>query len=165
MKILYVIDSLASKGGAERIITEKANYLANNWGYEVCIINLLQEDKRSNFYYVSNKVRQINLGIPYHTQYHYKYPKRLWIKLKIYHLMQKVLYETINTISPDILVGVSYFYADLVCSIPCNAKTIIECHEPRALKASSVYSGSFLSKLYTKFIYFLYSLYLLVYSF
>ena len=35
MKIVYIIDSLALKGGAERIITEKMNYLATIYNYEL----------------------------------------------------------------------------------------------------------------------------------
>ena len=38
MKIVYIIDSLAFKGGAERIVSEKMNYLAALHGYEVTVI-------------------------------------------------------------------------------------------------------------------------------
>ena len=38
MRVVYVIDSLASKGGAERILSEKMNYLAAHFGYEVYVI-------------------------------------------------------------------------------------------------------------------------------
>ena len=38
MKIAYVIDSLASKGGAERILSDKMNYMADHFGYDVYVI-------------------------------------------------------------------------------------------------------------------------------
>ena len=83
MKIAYVFSTLAKTGGTERMITEKANIFAESFGYDVTIINLFQQDKDANHYLLSNKVKQINIGIPYFSQYHYKYPKRLWIKWQL----------------------------------------------------------------------------------
>ena len=140
-------------GGAERIIAEKANYLTKHFGYNVYFINLFQDNDTPNLYLLSDSIHQINLGIPYHIQYRYNYPKRLFIKLKILYDMRKKLSYHINLIDPNILIGVSYSQADLVCSIPCNAKKIIECHEPRSLILSNIYCGSFISKLYAKWIY------------
>ena len=74
MKVVYVIDSLASKGGAERIITDKMNYMAAHFGYEMFVITCYQDiDKTPNAYVLSEHVRQINLNIPYYSQYHYYY--------------------------------------------------------------------------------------------
>ena len=91
MKIAYVFSTLAKKGGTERMITEKANYYAEQFGYDVTIINLFQKDEDTNRYLVSEKVKQINLGIPYFFQYNYKYPKRLWIKWQINKQIKKEL--------------------------------------------------------------------------
>ena len=35
MRILYVTDALAIWGGLERILVEKMNYLAEEYGYEI----------------------------------------------------------------------------------------------------------------------------------
>lgn len=153
MKLVYILPSLGKMGGAERIITEKANYLSRIFGYNISIINLFQDDNTPNMHPLSNSIRQFNLGIPYHIQYRYKYPKRLFIKLRIEHLLRKRLSQIINSIFPDLLIGVSYSQGDLVCDIPCKAKKIIECHEPRSLVISNIYHGSFISKLYAKWIY------------
>ena len=153
MKIVYILPSIEKMGGAERIIAEKANYLTKHFGYNVYFINLFQDNDTSNIYLLSDSIHQINLGIPYHIQYRYKYPKRLFIKLKILYDMRKKLSYHINLIKPNIVIGVSYSQADLVCSIPCNAKKIIECHEPRSLIISNIYCGTFISKLYAKWIY------------
>ena len=154
MKIAYVLPSLEKNGGAERIITDKANYFTERFAYDVYIITLFQHHNASNFYPLSNRIHQINLEIPYHRQYRYRYPRRLWEKMVINHRMRQALYRTIHAIDPDIVVGVSYSKADLVCSIPTKAKKIIECHEPRSLIESSIYNGSFISKLFTKYHYF-----------
>lgn len=130
MKIVYIIDSLALKGGAERIITEKMNYLATIYNYDVSVITYYQFHE-PNTYPLSCKVKQINLSIPFYQQYRYSYPKRLWLKWGFYRQLQLELQQTVNSINPDILIGVGYTLADVVCSIKCQAAKIIESHEAR----------------------------------
>ena len=131
MKIVYILDSLSSKSGTERTIIEKANYLSERFGYNVYIIVCTQLPEQPNAYNLSNYVKQIYLQIPYHFQYRYKYPKRLWIKISLYKQLKDSLYRVIRELSPDILIGTNYYIADIVCSINCNAKKIIECHITR----------------------------------
>ena len=130
MKIVYIIDSLALKGGAERIITEKMNYLATIYNYDVSVITYYQFHE-PNTYPLSCKVKQINLRIPFYQQYRYSYPKRLWLKWGFNRQLQIELQQTVNSINPDILIGVGYTLADVVCSIKCQAAKIIESHEAR----------------------------------
>ena len=130
MKIVYIIDSLALKGGAERIITEKMNYLATIYNYDVSVITYYQFHE-PNTYPLSCKVKQINLSIPFYQQYRYSYPKRLWLKWGFYRQLQLELQQTVNSINPNILIGVGYTLADVVCSIKCQAAKIIESHEAR----------------------------------
>ena len=130
MKIVYIIDSLALKGGAERIITEKMNYLATIYNYDVSVITYYQFHE-PNTYPLSCKVKQINLSIPFYQQYRYSYPKRLCLKWGFYRQLQIELQQTVNSINPDILIGVGYTLADVVCSIKCQAAKIIESHEAR----------------------------------
>lgn len=154
MNIVYILPSIAKKAGAERIITEKANYLTEHFGYDITIVTLLQEEDAKSCYPLSKKIRQINLCIPYYSQYAYNYPLRLWKKCIISHRMRKQLSETINRINPDIIIGVSYSHAEKVSTIPCRAAKVIECHEPRILFNSMSGLDSFQSKLYTKLFYF-----------
>ncbi len=132
MKIVYIIDSLASKGGAERIFSEKMNYLAINYNYDVLVITCYQFiESMPNTYPLSDKVKQINLSIPAYLQYKHRYPKRLWFKWGYSRELSKKLTETINAINPDIVIGVGYVFADIVCCIKCRAAKIIESHEAR----------------------------------
>ena len=80
MKIVYVYSTLAKAGGTERMIAEKANFLSEHYGDDVTIISCIQQKDDENSFYISKKVRQINLGIPFFHQYKYKYPRRLWYK-------------------------------------------------------------------------------------
>lgn len=137
MKIVYIIDSLATKGGVERIVSEKMNYLATHWGYNISVITCFQfPESMSNCYFLSDKVRQINLSIPSHLQYYYHYPKRLWIKWYYYHQLRRKILEAVNSINPDIIIGLGYTTSDLACSIKCKAKKIFESHEARLFSMS-----------------------------
>lgn len=131
MTIVYVTETLSPRGGTERIITEKANYLAERYKYKVYIISCTQRQDQPNTFPLSPSVEQIKLGIPYYSQYRYKYPKRLFIKLSLNKRLKRSITETIQKINPDILIGIGHYKADIVCSINCRAKKIIECHEAR----------------------------------
>ncbi len=141
MKITYVIDSLAYKGGAERIVSEKMSYLADVLGHDISVITCHQFTDTQNTYPISDKVRQINLGINDFKQYHYKFPMRLWVKWHYHQLLQKLLSERVAELCPDILIGMSYRYADIVCNINSNAAIVIEAHEARQYTMSSDFFG------------------------
>lgn len=153
MKVVYVIDSLASKGGAERILSDKMNYMTAHYGYNVYVVTCYQNpSKNPNAYFLSDKVEQINLNIPYYSQYSYGYPKRLWVKWRMYRELQQKLKATIKEINPDILIGLGYFMADVVTGIRCRAAKIVESHEARIFTLTDKgLSRSFLSRAYMKY--------------
>ena len=151
MKIVYVFSSLATVGGTERILTEKINYITKHFGYDVTIITCYQPVDYANTFSLTNSVKQINLDIPYYLQYKYKYPKRLWVKWRFNRFLRKSISKTVQDINPDILIGVSRFKANCICSIKCNAKKIIECHEVRYNTISDIgVERSLLARAYLK---------------
>ncbi len=152
MKIAYVIDSLASKGGAERIVSDKLNYMAEHYGYDVYVITCYQNQQQDpNTYYLSEKVSQINLNISYYRQYRYRYPQRLWVKWTIYRRLIQVLKNTVQQIDPDVLVGLGYFMADVVTGMPCRALKLVESHDARSFSLLDKGSKrSFWSKVYMR---------------
>lgn len=129
MKIAYIYSTFAATGGTERMITEKVNYLSERLGYDVTVITCFQHEDETTYFPISPKAKQINLCIPWYSQYKYKYPKRLWVKWRINRLMQTSLNQVVNQVNPDILIGVSRFKANYISKIKCNAIKIIECHE------------------------------------
>jgi glycosyltransferase involved in cell wall biosynthesis len=153
MKIVYVIDSLSSKGGAERILSDKMNYMAATYGYEVHVITCYQDPATMpNAYYLSGQVHQSDLCIPYYSQYRYRYPKRLFVKTSIYRRLVRELTAEVQRIDPDVLVGLGYFQADVVCGIPCRAAKVVESHEARIFTMSDKgLSRSWLSRAYMRF--------------
>lgn len=149
MKIAYIIESLATTGGVERMITEKANIFSEQYGFEVTILVCNQPHNQPNSFQLSASVKQIYLGISFYSQYKYKYPKRLWAKFILYRKIKNKITEIVQRLNPDILLGVGHFEADLICSIDCKAKKIIESHEPRFLtKSGLTLNHTFITKAY-----------------
>lgn len=132
MKIVYVIASLETSGGTERIVSEKANYLADVFGYDVTIICYDQHENSSNFYFLSDNVEQRQLGLQMYSQYRYAYPKRLWKKYVLRSHLKRALSKVVKEINPDFLISISHFRADIVCTIDSKTKKIIESHVPRS---------------------------------
>jgi hypothetical protein len=62
LKIVYVTPALYMAGGVERVLTLKANYFAEHFGYDITII--LTEGKDKPFFYpLSDKIKVVNLDI------------------------------------------------------------------------------------------------------
>lgn len=64
MKIAYLILGTFNSGGMERVLSNKANYLADVAGYDTSIITSDQQD-RPRFFRFSEKIRHYDLGINY----------------------------------------------------------------------------------------------------
>jgi len=67
MKLAYCIHSLWNSGGVERVLTDKANYLAEVYGYDVTIITAKQ-DGRPNYFHLSPLVHTVDVGINYYSR-------------------------------------------------------------------------------------------------
>lgn len=150
MKIVYVIASLATSGGTERIVSEKANHLADVFGYDVSIICYDQRDNSSNFFLLSEKVNQINLGLQFYSLYRYSFPKRIWKKIILRSHLKQLLSSYVKRIAPDILIGITHFRADFVCSTNSKAKIIIESHIPRSFIENTYDNKYYLVNIYKR---------------
>lgn len=150
MKIIYIYDAIARLGGAEKVLTEKMNYLAEQYGQDIYLITTCQSKHPFSFP-LSNKITHIDLDINFHKKYNYRLPTRLYVEWKINKRFIKKLNYTVNKINPDILIATTYFYANTICSLKCKAKKIIESHA--AKKYTGINDGAkrnIISKIYQK---------------
>lgn len=104
MKIVYYLPSLQAPGGLERIITFKANYFAEQIGYEVTIVTSEQMNTPPHFP-LSNKVKHIDLNVPFDVPYNQlrltkllKYPFR-------YYKFKKKFTTLLKKLQPDITIS------------------------------------------------------------
>lgn len=149
MKIAYILGTIASQSGTSRMVLEKANIYADKLEYDVTIITLFQDLNQKNVYFLSDSIHQNNLHIPFYEQYRHRYPMRLWYKWKLHKQLIQKLNEAVQTLDPDIIIGVSQVEADIICSLKCRAKKVIECHEAKVFSLSKIgHSQSIFSRMY-----------------
>ena len=105
MKIFYIYTALLTKGGADRVLTEKANWLAEH-GYDVSIITDTQMG-RPPIFPLSEKVKLHDLAIDFSQEYNHCLPLRIWWYLKLMKQYKRKLKQYLYQQKPDISPGIS----------------------------------------------------------
>lgn len=102
MHILYIYSEITIKGGADKVIVEKANFFAQQ-GYEVTIITESQMGREPSFP-LDEKVKHIDLGLDFNEQYRHGSLKRLWIYTKLMCQYRRKLADILKRESADISI-------------------------------------------------------------
>ena len=118
-------------GGVERVLTLKANYFADNYGYDVTIITTDGEDKKC-FFPLSEKVKVINLGIHFEEMLNRTFLIRLCIYLPKERQFKKLLTTELKRIKPDITISALRREINFLTDIHDGSKKIGEIHINRA---------------------------------
>lgn len=102
--VAYCIPSLDHSGGMERVLTAKANYLADQLSYDVSII--LTDDKGSKPYFpLSEKVHVVQLDVNIDNLWQYPTWKRFYLYKKKMRIYQRRLDKCLNLLKPDITIS------------------------------------------------------------
>jgi len=130
-KIVYCTPSLYMAGGVERVLTLKANYFADIYGYDVTIITTDGNDK-PNFFPLSKSVKVLNLNINFEEMWHCSFFKRLCLYFPKEKLFKKRLTEELYRIRPDITISLLRREINFLTEIHDGSKKIGEIHINRA---------------------------------
>lgn len=105
MRILYSYDCLTTVGGADRILAEKASWLADH-GFEVAM-TLSQQCGRPMRFAPSDKVKIVDLGVDFDEQYKYyrNLPRRGWIYLRCMWQFKRRFKAFVRQWKPDIIIN------------------------------------------------------------
>ena len=123
-KIVILVDQLNSHGGIEKLVSIKANYWADFFGYQVTIIATEQYNKPI-IYNLSDKVTFIDLGVNYNRNKSYFSPENILRFFKNILQIQRYLFkEKPNYILVASHIPITYFAPFLVS----KSKTIKEFH-------------------------------------
>lgn len=129
MKIIYTIEDISVKGGAENIITQKANSLATEYGHDVLIVSIYK-DERPVSYPLAKGVRLISLNIPFvpkNSNVICKNINRIRMLLCLLKRFQKVA----DAEQPDIIFYTLSLGALLLPFCRTQAKKVYESHTAR----------------------------------
>ena len=116
MKILYIIPKINNEGGVVRVLSVKANYLIENFGYEVHILTQ-NEGNNPLFYSFNHKIVLHDMILKGN---------------KVAFLLQyiKALKKNVSAIKPDIIIvcdnGLKAYFIPFI--LKTNTSIIFECH-------------------------------------
>lgn len=130
-RIVYCTPALYFAGGMERVLTMKANYFAEHFGYDVTII-LTDGKEKPIFYPLSDKVKVINLDIGFEELWTCSFLKKIFFYLKKQYLYKKLLNRELMRIRPDITVSMLRREINFINDIQDGSKKIGEIHINRA---------------------------------
>lgn len=130
IKLAYCIPGLYASGGMERVLTLKANYLAENLGYDVTII-LTEEKGRKLYYELSPLVKVINLDINFDRIGGENLITRLYNYFRRQQLYKKRLRKTLFELRPDITISTLRREINFITSIRDGSHKIGEFHFSR----------------------------------
>lgn len=126
MKIVYIYSQLTISGGADRVLTDKANYLAEH-GYDITIITESQMG-RPVVFPLSPKVKLIDMGIDFDKQYGHNIFYRGFLYLRYIRIYKKKLKRILFEIKPDIVITLMGRSLDFITSIQDGSIKIGEAH-------------------------------------
>lgn len=125
IKVVYCLPSLHMVGGMEKVLTIKANYFSEVFGYDVTIV-LTDSKEKTPYFQLSNKVKVINLDIDFECIRLYP----IYIKILLYlykqFLFQKRLTKLLVSIRPDITVSMLRREINFITRIKDGSKKIGE---------------------------------------
>lgn len=131
IKVVYCTPALYMAGGVERVLTLKANYFAEHFGYDITIILTEGKDKPL-FYPLSDKVKVINLDIGFEELWTCSFLKKVFVYLKKQYLFKKLLKQELLRIRPDITVSLLRREINFLSTINDGSKKIGELHVNRS---------------------------------
>ena len=131
LKLVYITPALYMAGGVERVLTLKANYFVEHYGYDITIILTEGKDKPL-FYPLSDKINVINLDINFEELWRCSFVKKIFVYLKKQRLFKKLLTAELMRLRPDITVSLLRREINFITDIPDGSKKIGELHVNRA---------------------------------
>lgn len=131
LKIVYVTPALYMAGGVERVLTLKANYFAEHFGYDITIILTEGKDKPL-FYPLSDKIKVTNLDIGFEELWTCSFLKKIFVYLKKQRRFKKALTTELMCLRPDITVSLLRREINFINDIKDGSRKIGEMHINRA---------------------------------
>lgn len=131
LKIVYCTPALYMAGGVERVLTLKANYFADVFGYDITIILTEGKDKPL-FYPLSEKIKVVNLDVDFEELWTCSFIKKIVVYLKKQRFFKQRLTAELMRIKPDITVSLLRREINFISDIKDGSRKIGELHINRA---------------------------------
>ena len=126
MKIMYIFSELTIKGGTDKVLSDKANYLVEH-GFDVTIVTEAQMGREPVFP-LSSKIKLIDIGLDFNKQYTQSFIHRAYTYFNFIHIYKKKLKEILVKDNPDIVITTMGRSLDFITSINDGSIKIGEAH-------------------------------------
>ena len=151
LKLVYITPDLYMAGGVERVLTLKANYFAEHFGYDITII-LTEGKGKPLFYPLSNKIKVINLNIGFEELWTCSFVKKVFVYLKKQRQFKKALTKELMCIRPDITISLLRREINFINDIKDGSRKIGELHVNRAnYRNFEANDSNFIKSLFARF--------------
>ena len=130
-KLVYITQSLYMSGGVERVLTLKANYFAEHFGYDITIVTTDGKDKPA-FFPISDKVKVVNLDINFEDMWHHPLYRKIMLYFPKQRRFKNVLSAELNRLKPDFTISLLRREINFLTDIKDGSKKIGELHINRA---------------------------------
>ena len=138
-------------GGVERVLTLKANYFAEHYGYEITIILSEGKDKPL-FYPLSEKIKVVNLDIGFEALWTCSFLKKVYVYLKKQRQYKKVLTNELMRLRPDFTISLLRREINFLTDIQDGSRKIGEMHINRFnYRNFETKDSNFVKNLFAKF--------------
>ncbi len=151
-KIVYCTPALYSAGGIERVITAKANYFAEHFGYEVTII-VTDGNGGHSFFHLSEKVKVVNLGLAFEELWNKPLYKKFFLYCKKQRKYKKLLKSELLRIRPDFTISTLRREINFINGIHDGSRKIGELHQSRSYYRRFIDSNSYFIKWFFSFLW------------
>lgn len=146
MKIVYCLQALHRRGGIERVITTKANYLASH-GYEVHIVTTDQRSEPIAFE-LDERVKLHDLALNYELDNDLGRWRRLKAMLEKRPEHRAKLSTLLSEIKPDVTISTGFHEASLLPQLHDGSRKVLEMHTSRSAREYMYPEGESLMRLY-----------------
>ncbi len=148
MKIVYCLPQLFHPGGIERIVSIKANYLVEVYGYDVTIV-VANQKNQIPFFHLNEKIKIIDLDLDYDSTLSLPILKRLIERRKLHKLHKQKLSDILFNLHPDITISTFTQESAFLPNIKDGSKKILEFHfcKGHKIKMAQAFHFGFITKL------------------
>ena len=130
-RIVICTPAIYSAGGVERVVSVKANYFAEQLGYNVTII-LTEGKGRDSFFKISDYVNIINYELNFEALWNLPFWKKVLVYLQKQRIYKRKLKDDLLRIRPDFTISTLRREINFVTGVNDGSFKIGELHVNRA---------------------------------
>ncbi len=128
MRLIFFIPLLSTKGGQERTLVDKANWLAEI-GHEVLFVTYVNDGPLA--YPLNPKIKHTDLACHFFQIYRCAFYRRFWRAFKLKRVFRHKMKEVVSAFQPDIIavaIPLTEFFLNDLVKISGNIPIVVESH-------------------------------------